>query len=225
MNSTGAVVDPSHRNLGLESDVANPNFDGARNPDDLLWVRFYTRSVHDAFNSAPERQNRPIFVDETWIEIRIPGNALSIIERPMEPSDKFRFPRQWAYFERTHSPDGQNAGTPLSQWPLLRPAQIEEMKALKFYSVEQIAGASDDQLKSMGMGPGMAPSALRERAKLFLETARDNAVAVRQADEIKRRDEEIAELKAKDAARDKEMAEMRAMIEAATKPQGKAQKA
>ena len=190
-----AVIDPGHRNLGLESDVANANFSVARNPDDLLWVRFYTHSIQDNFQSAPERQNRPIFIDETWIEIRIPGNANTIIERPVEQADKFRFPRQWAYFERTHSPDGMNVGTPLSQWPLLRPSQIEELKALKFYSVEQVAGASDEQLQRLGMGPGMAPSALRERARLYLETARDNAVAVRQADEIKALKDQMEEMK------------------------------
>lgn len=187
------VADPMHRPLGLETDMANPNFAGARNPDDLLWVQFSMKAIQNGFRS--QEQGRPIFEDQLWIEIRVPGNALTIIERPAIEEDKRRFPRQWAYFEQTHGKDGQNVGTPLNQWPLLRPAQIEEIRALKFYTVEQLAFASDQQISTLGMAGGMAPMALRERAKLYLEAAKDNSLAQKQADEIKKRDEEIAAMK------------------------------
>lgn len=190
-----AVVDAGHRPLGLETDMANQNFAGARNPDDLLWVQFSMKPIPNNFRS--EVEGRPIFEDQMWIEIRVPGNQLLTIERPVTEQDKFRFPRHWAYFQQTKGPDGQNVGTPLAQWPLLRPSQVEELRALKFYTVEQVSLASDDQLKTLGMGPGMAPSAFRERAKLYLETARDNQVAAKQAEEIKKRDEKIADMEAK----------------------------
>lgn len=216
--SAGAVADPTHRQLGMESDVNNQNFAGARNPDDLLWVQFANKPMQNNFRSNAEV--RPIFEDQTWIEIRVPGNQLLTIERPMEQGDQHRFPRQWAYFQQTHGPDGQNVGTPLSQWPMLKPSQIEELKALRFYTVEQVAFASDEQLKSMGMGPGMAPPAFRERAKLYLETAKDSALAVRQQEELKKRAAEIDDMKASQKALEekhaKEMAELRALITAAT---------
>lgn len=193
-----AVVDPTHRPLGMESDLANPNFAGARNPDDLLWVQFSMKPIQNNFLS--QKENRPIFEDQLWIEIRVPGNALTIIERPAVESDKRRFPRQWAWFEQTHGKDGQNIGTPLAQWPLLRPSQVEELRAQKFYTVEQVAFASDEQMRIMGMGPGMSPAAFRERAKLYLETAKDNAQAVKKEEEIKKRDQEIADLKAQMAS-------------------------
>lgn len=188
----GAVVDPSHRQEGIATDMANAMFQGARNPDDLLHVRFYIKSIQDNFQT--EKQGRPIFIDETWIEIKVPGNNLSKIERPKYREDEFRFPRHWAYFQQTHGKDGVSIGTPLSQWSLLRPAQVEELKGLQFYTVEQVAQASDEQLRIMGMGPGMAPAAFRERARLYLENAKDTALAVRQAEEIKKRDEAIADL-------------------------------
>jgi len=190
-----AVIDPSYRPLGLETDLANPNFAGVRNPDDLLWVQFSTKAMQDNFKS--QKEGRPIFFDQIRIEIRVPGNQLLTIERPMEDSDKVRFPRQWAYFQQTHGTDGQNVGTPLAQWPLLRPSQIEELRALKFYTVEQVAFASDDQISRVGLLAGMAPFAFRERAKLYLESAKDNALATKQAEEIKKRDELIADMKAR----------------------------
>jgi len=215
-----AVVDPGYRPLGMETDARNPNFSGARNPDDLLWVQFSMKAIPNNFRTQAE--GRPIFEDQLWIEIRVPGNALTIIERPAMEDDKLRFPRQWAYFQQTHGAEGQNVGTPLSQWPLLRPSQIEELRALKFYSVEQIAFASDEQVGRIGMSAGMAPMAFRERAKLYLEGARDNAVAVKQAEELKKREEEINVLKTAQAAQEEkhaaEMAELRSLIAAATAP-------
>src|SRR4029077_1227360 len=128
-------------------------------------------------------------------EIRVPGNQLLTIERPMDPSDKFRFPRQWNYFQTTHGTEGQNVGTPLTQWPLLRPSQVEELRALKFYTVEQIAFASDQQLAPTGALAGLQGFCFRERAPLHLESAKDNAFAAKQAGEIRLRDEQIAQMR------------------------------
>ena len=200
--------------LGLETDVGNPNFAGARNPDDLLWVQFSMKAMPNNFLSRPENQGRPIFQDEVWIEIRVPGNQLLTIERPKEHSDEFRFPRQWAFFQQTKGADGQEVGTPLTQWSLLTPARIQELRAQRFYTVEQIAFASDDQLKSLGMGPGMAPTAFRERAKMYLESAKGSAFAERQAADIKERDDKIA-------AMAKDIADMKAMINGAPEKKGK----
>jgi len=196
-------------NLGLETDVANPNFSGAHNPDDLLWVQFSIKPQQDMFKS--QKENRPIFFDQLRIEIRVPGNNLLTIDRPATEDDKLRFPRHWAYFQQTHGAEGQNIGTPISQWPLLRPSQVEELRALRFYTVEQVAFASDEQINRTGMIAGMSPFGFRERAKLYLETAKDNSIAVKQAEEIKARDAKLAQM-------EKDMQEMKAMLEAATKP-------
>ncbi len=190
--STAPVADPMHRPLGLETDMGNQNFAGARNPDDLLWVQFSVKPIQNNFKTQSE--GRPIFEDQIWVEIRVPGNQLLTIERPMDPSDKFRFPRQWTYFQTTHGAEGQNVGTPLTQWPMLRPSQVEELRALKFYTVEQVAFASDQQIGTTGMIAGMAPFSFRERAKLYLESAKDTALAVKQEEEIKRRDAQIAKM-------------------------------
>jgi hypothetical protein len=208
------VVDPTHRNLGLETDMANPNFAGARNPDDLLWVQFSIKPIQNNFKS--QKENRPIFEDQLWIEIRIPGNQHTIIERPANDQDKYRFPRQWAYWERTHGADGQNVGTPLTQWPMLRPSQVEELRAYKFYTVDQVAFASDEQVSRIGKAAGMAPFSFRERAKLFLESAKDNALAVKQAEDIKERDAKIEKMEA-------EMKELREMVMAQAKANVQAQ--
>ena len=58
-----------------------------------------------------------------------------------------------------------------------------------------MAAASDQQLMAIGMTAGMSPLALRDKAKAFLENAKDSSFVQRQADELKLREQEIADLK------------------------------
>ena len=185
-------VDPNHRPMGIASDMNNQNFAGATNADSALHVRIYSRPAKNNFLS--EKEGHPIFEDMVYVEIHTPGSQLNIIDRPLREEDKARFPLHWAHYLNVHGKDGKVIGTPLSQWPLLTPAQGETLKALKFLTVESIALASDTQLQVMGMGvTGISPNVLRDRAKTYLAVAKDSAYASKQAEELKARDEQIAE--------------------------------
>src|ERR1035437_7478036 len=133
----------------LASDDNNPEFAGARNPDSLLHVRFYERALPNNFRSVEE--GRPIYDNITFIEIHTPGNQLNIIDRPKRQEDELRFRPQWQFFKDAHSDDPAKQGTPLSQWPLVDIAKAEMLKALKFFTVEQVAFASDEQIAHIGM--------------------------------------------------------------------------
>jgi len=51
-----AVVDPSYRPLGLETDVSNRNFAGAaRTPMTSLWVQFTTEGVAEQLRDPSPR--------------------------------------------------------------------------------------------------------------------------------------------------------------------------
>lgn len=201
----------------LASDENNTQFQGARNPDDILTVEFEEVALHNEWQSKKEA--RPVFDNVIIIKISTPGSALlNQVHRPKVASDEVRFPRQWAFYQQTHSNDPGKMGTPLSQWPFLNVAQHAMLKAVGFYTVEHIANASDEQVGRIGMHGGMQPYAFREAAQRFLKVARDSSAFSQQADELKKRDEEIAALKADNARRDKEFAEMKAMLEERTEP-------
>jgi len=209
-----SIPDPSYRPLGLASDENNPNFLGANNPDARLWVKFFSKPMENEFKTLKE--GRPIFEDRVFVTIQIPGNQLSIISTFATDDHKRRFPLQWQHYLNTHGNEEQAIGTPLEQWPLLKASQVEELRALKFRTVESVAFASDAQVQTIGMAAGMNPLAFRDRAKLYLEAARDNAVAQKQADENKALLDRLdAEQKARvqlEEKHAKEMAEMRALI-------------
>jgi len=109
----------------------------------------------------------------------------------------------------------------LEQWPLLTPSAIEELKGLKFYSIDQIAAASDQQLQVLEMGfLDMGPFTLRTRAKAYLDSARNSALPQAQAAEMEALRKEMAE---KDAKHVQEMADLKALI-LANAPNGGVQK-
>lgn len=173
----------------LASDANNPNFVGAHNPDAAIVVRFHRRPIHQPFLSNEE--GRPIFKDVDFIEIFTPGNDKNIIDTPVREEHKRRFPQQWAAFQNAHSTDTREIGTPVSQWPMLTASQAEEFKAIKFFTVEQIANASDLQLQSLGMIGGANPHVIRDRAKAYLAAAAGTAAPQAQAEELAKAKEQM----------------------------------
>jgi len=166
--------------------------------DAVLAVRFYSHEVQNDF--LTNKEGRPISYMADFVRIEIPGNQLSIIDTFVNSSHKAQFPTQWAMYlnekaDGNHNPDNVQ-GTLLRDWPILNAAQATELKHFKFYTVEQVANASDQQLMSIGMTAGMSPLALRDKAKAFLENAKDSSFAQKQADELKLRDQQIADLTA-----------------------------
>jgi hypothetical protein len=190
----------------LASDANNPEFTGAYNPDSRLAVQFYTRPVQNEFQS--NLQGRPIFDDVDFVKIFIPGDSTTTIDTAVHESHKKRFPQQWAYYQNNKNSD-QIHGTAISAWPLLTPGQVEQLKAMKFYTVESVASSSDAQIGNIGMIGGMQPHTFRERAQLFLKVANDESIAAKQAAEISKMK---AEQEERDRKHAEEMAELRALI-------------
>ena len=177
----------------IASDVNNPNFVGARNPDDALWAEFYDDTVLQTFLS--QQEGRPIYHDVVKIRIRVPGNDMTVIDRPMEPQDKIRFPRQWLFYENKAS-DGAHPGTPLRELPGLTKSVVENLRVAGFHTVEQVSAASDVSMQNLKMAVGMDPLAFRLRCQVFLNAAAENAPLTQMSAELEKRDAEMANLKA-----------------------------
>ena len=163
------------------------------NPDSQLNVKFYQRAINNEFKSALE--GRPIMEMRDFILIEVPGDNLTVIDTFAVDEHKERFTVQWARYQNEKT-DGDIEGTLLNDWPVLNAAIAAELKHFKFYTVEQVAAASDAQLNTLGMAAGMSPLALRDKAKAYLGSAKDTALVQQQADELSKRDEIIARMEA-----------------------------
>ena len=192
-----------------------------QNADSRLQVRFYKRPVQQEAETL--EAGRPIYKEFDFVHICVAGDTLTEIDTYALSSHKTRFPIQWAnYKNRLGADDQEIVGTPVSEWPLVSKSQAEELRAMKFYTVESIANASDQQLQRMGMAAGMSPYAFRDKAKSYLNLASDSAETDKRAQEINnlkeelaKKDEENAKIKAETDAKLALMQEQMAAILAA----------
>lgn len=163
-----------------------------------LHVEFYIESVQRAFKS--EEAGRPIFEDVEFIKILIPGDKNYSVEREANKADFDRFPLEYARFKNGMKEAEQAIGTPLSQWPAMSRSMAKEFNAMNVFTVEQLAGMSDQGKQAFGMG------ALEwsVKAKAYLDAAGGGAAIEKYAaeNETLKRDmetmrQEIAELSAR----------------------------
>ena len=182
--------------------------------DARLAVQFYKKSVKQ--DIASDEAGRPIFKEFDFVRIMIPSDNLTEIDTYAQESHKSRFPRQWAHYQNQVANHEDIIGTPLEQWPQVTRSQADELRGLKFHTVEAIADCSDQQLQRIGMVAGMSPHNFRQKAKAFLNLATDSAeVAQRQAEleALRQENDKIkAETDAKLAAMQEQMSALLAAV-------------
>jgi len=192
--------------MAIESDI--------QGADARLAVTFYKRSVKQEDESIAA--GRPIFKEFDFVRICVPGDNLTEIDTYANNSHKQRFPRQWAHYQNQVGNQEQIVGTPLEEWTLVSRSQADELKGIKFRTVEDVANCSDQQLQRIGMIAGMSPHSFREKAKAFLNLANDSAeVAQREAElqALRAENDKIkAETEAKLAAMQEQMSAILAAV-------------
>ena len=184
-----------------------------------LSVQFFKRPLINPAKTAAE--GREIYDDVIWIKKMTPGDALNIIERPIYEQDKMEFPLHWATFQNTHGSEEMLSGTPLSEWSLISRSQAEELKGLKFHTIEQIAEASDLALQRLGMSAGMSAYTFRDKAKAFLNKSSSDAEALKRDESLRALEAENERLRQDNKAEmDKLKAQLEMLMEA-QKPRGR----
>ena len=192
----------------LASDVNNPEFVGATDPNAALYVEFYWHEPVDKWASEQEsqKQGKRVTVKRDrcpFVRIMRPGDKNSIIEEAVRNDHKHRFAERWLQWQLAEGliDGGENIpGWKIEEWPHLedKPEQLRELKYLRFYTVELLAGASDAQIQNLGIG-GMG---LREIAKQALREKMSQDVK----EAVAAKDKELAEMKDR-------LARLEAMIE------------
>lgn len=97
-----------------------------------------------------EEQGRPIHDDVEYIKIFWPGDNTKEIHRPVRQEDKAKYAPEYTAF--TEKREQLMSGTPLSAWGALHESTVADLRALKVYTVEQLAGLSEIGIAKLGMG-------------------------------------------------------------------------
>jgi hypothetical protein len=184
----------------IESDI--------NNADTRLAIKFEKREIQNTDRTLEE--GRPIFEEKVYIKIAVPGDALTEIDRPVYESDKNRFPIQWANFMNRIGDEASYSGTSLKEWPLITSTQAEELRGIKFHTVESIAMATDHSIQKLGMLAGMSPHTFRDKARAFLKMAKEGADVASREEEINKLREENDRIRQETDAK---MAEMQTKFE------------
>ena len=193
--------------MGIASDLSNRNFSGAVNPDSLLAVEFYWHEPEDVHKS--EAAGKIIKLPKTpYVRISNPGDKTSVIETPVREEHKRRWPERWMYWQMKEGlvDSADVPGWKLEDWTHVNAEQVRDLKYLRFSVVEQVAGASDEQVQKIGMG-GLA---LREAARQALRARMGAEVK----EEMQKKDAEIAALRAADAEKEARLARLEALLTA-----------
>lgn len=153
--------------------------------DRSLMVRFHMHPVQ--MNKASAEAGRPIFEDRLFVNIMVPGDRTTEVDRPATDADKQRFPRHWELFQRSN---GEGViGTPLKEWPLASASMIREWNALGVYTVDQLANMSDANI-----GRILGGTKFREAARNYLKAAADQAPITAMQQQLAERDNTITTL-------------------------------
>ena len=174
----------------LASDVNNPEFVNPVHPDSVLHVEFYWYAPVDKWKS--ESAGKEIHGPRIpYICIMRPGDNTSIHRTPVRDDHKVRFARQWlAWQVKENMIEGSATDAPgwkLDDWPGVKGEQVNELKYLRFSTVEQVAGASDAQIQRLGLG-GIG---LREQARAAIKERNKSEYAA----EMEKKDKEINEMR------------------------------
>jgi hypothetical protein len=111
---------------------------------------------------------------KTWKEqvtIRIPGTE-EVFKTTVRDQDKVRFSKEYLQWKAGQRGNAPVEGVRLEAWARLSPAKVEQLKALGFVTVEQIATCTDSNVNRMGFDG----HTIRREAIQFLKEHKEEKV-------------------------------------------------
>lgn len=170
----------------MSLDLKNIMYAGEQASDDdkKLFVTFSHEGRLD--RKATEEAGHNKYRDVEFVTIRIPGDKTLSIHRPANPSDKQRFPLQYAAFRNNRGEEV--VGTPLSLLLGIKPSQVKELDYFNVKTIEQLASMPD----GAGGAQMMGVQALRAAARKYVSNALEQAPVAKVEKELAQRDNIIA---------------------------------
>lgn len=159
---------------------------------------------------ASQKEGRAVYKEIELCEISFAANKQTVGGWPAHEAfgwttddvTGMRMPQTYAMkyneqYLKFKNGEGQGAnGTSIDKAPFLSPAKRLELKALKIYTVEALAGLDGNNLKMLGMGG----RDLKNKATLYLDEQAGGADVARITEALSAKDDLIAEMQAQIAA-------------------------
>jgi hypothetical protein len=127
--------------------------------------RRITKDVDMVFIKQIGEKDETMRNAEEWVkqlqEKAMGGNG----NRPSIPMEWYEFAKK-SYENWQKGYEAPREGTPVREWPILTPAQIQNLHSMNTYTVEEISTWNENAVVMYGMGG----RELRDKARLWLES-------------------------------------------------------
>ncbi len=105
-----------------------------------MLVKFFWNPIQ----RGVDEEGIPNYVDVPFVTIA--RDITNTVVREADEEDFERFPDEWKYFQKsTAKYEPLESGLPLEMWPVASPAEVENLKARGFRTVQDVAKMSADQ--------------------------------------------------------------------------------
>jgi hypothetical protein len=179
-------MDASTPTIFEEPNIMSRPDEGRFAMDNRLYVEFIRQPMLHPGKSR--EAGRAVYEERDFVRIFVPGDKTSVVVEPMHAINQQRFGDRYAKWKAGQAE--AVTGTPLSALPGMSMSKVEEYKFFKLLTVEQLAEANDNLGQKF-----MSFHQDKNRAKAFLEVAKNNAPIEKMTEELQKRDAEIDELR------------------------------
>lgn len=169
-----------------------------REVDRPAYVRFEIRAVQDAERSL--ETGHYVSKDEIWALVTPPYSKdcvekradIWLSQKEIDAKNGRISPKHLEFWKEAYKrfQAGQEEpvdGTPLKDWNAISPAQFNNLHAIGMKTVEDVAQANDEGLKRIGMGA----IDLRNKARAWLQAAKDHGPLVNEVSALKKENETL----------------------------------
>lgn len=170
-----------------------------RDAERPAYVRFEKRAIQDKQASLVtghfvSKDVDYILVTPPYSRDCIEKSAEKFFQQKMVDVKKGRVPQaHFDYWKRAYEAwkEGQEApvdGSPLRDWNGISPSQFKNLQAAGCRTIEDVAQMNDEGIRRVGMGAAN----LKNRARLWLQAAKDHGPLVGELADLKRENEQLS---------------------------------
>ena len=139
--------------------------------DSRLFIEFRKEWSGHPNKEKSAEAGRPVFDEVEYLRIYAPGDRNNVVDCPVNETHRARFAAQYQRWLNGLQGEAKD-GTPIEKWPECTRGDVESLKYLHVYTVEQLCTLDDNVLIR---NPGLRE--MQKRARQWIDVATRNAAA------------------------------------------------
>lgn len=148
-----------------------------------MFVQFYNRAIQTRVDEA----GLPYYENQVYVVIA--RDSTNQVDRKADQNDIDRFPEHYKAFERANEKTETHEGLIIEMWPLVSSADVANLKAHGYHTVQQLAKTDAKTKTSMPAHIAV----LVDQAKSYVKVAGETSKIAARIEELSRENQELRE--------------------------------